>query len=137
MYEEILELNEYCKFIGLHTDINSMSNGYIIRFANGSDIVQHDYSYGSANGMLEPAIGCDKDYTPVTLEEAKELVRNLDVQHEEERMATIKDIALILEDYGKCFGIACIDCEFCNQINCTKLFEAAALYEEGYRRVEQ
>lgn len=74
-YKEILELNEYCKKIGVHTVLEPLFDGYAIRFNNGADVVQHQYSYGSKRGCLEPAMGSKtKDYNAVTLKTAKEMV---------------------------------------------------------------
>ena len=74
MYEEIKELYDYCQEIGIHAEMEEFLGGYAIRFPNGDDIVQHTYSYGSSYGYVEPAIGCEEDYSAVSLERAKELV---------------------------------------------------------------
>ena len=73
-YKEIRELHEYCVEIGIEATLERFLDGYAVRFGNRRDFVQHSGSYGSGSGCVEPAIGCDLDYTPVTLEEAKRLV---------------------------------------------------------------
>lgn len=73
-YNEIVELYQYCKIIGVHAKLLEMDGGYKILFPNGSDFVQHKYSYGSKCGYVEPAIGCRLDYTAVSLKSAKRLV---------------------------------------------------------------
>lgn len=73
-YKEIVELHEYCVEIGINAVLEQFFDGFTIRFENGDDFVQHRGSYGSDNGCVEPAIGCELDYTAVTLEEAKHLV---------------------------------------------------------------
>ena len=73
-YQEINELYDFCVKHKIKARFESLYDGYAIRFPNGSDIVQHRYSYGSAKGFLEPAIGCAIDYTPVSLILAKLLV---------------------------------------------------------------
>lgn len=74
-YKEILELHKYCEEIGVHTVLRQLYDGYHILFKNGGDVVQHRYSYGSACGCVEPAFGSDLDYSAVSLENAKELIR--------------------------------------------------------------
>lgn len=74
-YREINELYEYCKRIGVHAEISPFLDGFCIRFENGGDIVQHMGSYGSRSGCVEPAIGSRLDYTAVSLNNAKSLVR--------------------------------------------------------------
>lgn len=73
-YMEILALYEYCKKIGINAILESFFDGYVIRFPNGSDFIQHGWSYGSKNGCVEPAIGSKLDYTAVPLDNAKRLV---------------------------------------------------------------
>ena len=74
-YIEIGELYEYCLKIGVEVRIEPCWDGYAIRFNNGGDFVQHDFSYGGDVGFVEPQIGCRKDYSPVSLENAKALVK--------------------------------------------------------------
>lgn len=75
-YTEIKELHEYCKKIKVISILEPIFDGYAIRFPNGSDFIQHRGSYGAEHGCVEPAIGnCKYDYTAVTLERAKKLVR--------------------------------------------------------------
>lgn len=74
-YKEIVELFEYCKEIGLEARLETLFDGGVIRFDGYGDIIQHEYSYGSKDGCVEPAIGSELDYTAVSLEKAKELVR--------------------------------------------------------------
>lgn len=75
MYNEILELHEYCDKMGVKATISPMFDGYCIRFNNGGDFVQHFGSYGHNSGCVEPAIGCRLDYTAVPLKNAKALVK--------------------------------------------------------------
>ena len=74
-YKEILELHKYCKKIGVHTELRRLYDGYHILFKNGGDVIQHRYSYGSACGYVEPTFGSDWDYSAVSLQKAKELIR--------------------------------------------------------------
>lgn len=74
LYNEILELYEYCNKIGVQATLEKMWDGYAIRFPCGADFVQHNGSYGSKAGFVEPAIGCKLDYTAVSLKSAKRLV---------------------------------------------------------------
>lgn len=74
-YKEILELNKYCEKIGVHTELRPLYDGYHILFKNGGDVVQHRYSYGSGCGCVEPAIRSRLDYSAISLETAKKLIR--------------------------------------------------------------
>lgn len=74
-YREILALYEYCQKIGVYAEISPLYGGYIIRFKNGGDVVQHPYSYGGNCGYVEPAIGSRLDYKAVPLRNAKMLIR--------------------------------------------------------------
>lgn len=74
-YKEIIVLYEYCNKIGVNAVLEDMFDGYAIRFSNGGDFVQHCCSYGAQCGCVEPAINSRKDYTAVSLDVAKRLVR--------------------------------------------------------------
>lgn len=74
MYDEIEELYEYCKGLKIPCKLEPLYDGYKLVFPNEGDFVQHSFSYGSAHGRIEPAIGCDFDYTACTLSVAKRLV---------------------------------------------------------------
>ena len=74
-YKEILELHKYCEKIGVHTELRHLYDGYHILFKNGGDVVQHKYSYGSACGCVEPAIRSRLDYSAISLNTAKSLIR--------------------------------------------------------------
>lgn len=74
-YKEILELNRYCEELAIPTTIEPCLDGFAIRFPSGGDFVQHQYSYGSSDGCVEPAIGSRLDYTAVPLKNAKALIR--------------------------------------------------------------
>lgn len=73
-YGEILELYNYCKFIGINAELEEMFDGYAIRFPCGGDFIQHEYSYGSGSGCVEPSIGSERDYSAVPLKSAKIMV---------------------------------------------------------------
>ena len=73
-YKEILELHRYCQKTGVQAVLEHFIDGYAIRFLSGGDFVQHQYSYGSKYGYVEPAIGCRSDYSAVSLKDAKRLV---------------------------------------------------------------
>lgn len=74
-YSEIFALYEFCKENGIECRIVPLYDGHKICFQNGSDFVQHEFSYCAAGGCVEPAIGDEEcDYTPVLLEQAKKLV---------------------------------------------------------------
>ena len=85
-YNEIIELYEYCKKIGVHAEMSPMFDGFCIRFKNGGDVIQHFGSYGSDCGCVEPAIGSRLDYTAVPLKNAKSLIR----RHKEELNGEMK-----------------------------------------------
>ncbi len=72
-YNEIKELYEYCKEIGVSATLTPHSDGFILRFARG-DIAQHSGTKGGRYGLLEPFIRCKYDLEGVTLEDAKRLV---------------------------------------------------------------
>lgn len=76
-YREIVNLYIFCQKIRLCSVLQPFLNGYAIRFPRskfGGDFVQHYGSYGAMAGCVEPAIGCNADYTAVSLENAKALV---------------------------------------------------------------
>ena len=75
MYEEIQKLHRYCNKIGVISTLEEFFDGFALRFPNGGDFVQHFGSYGSMAGYVEPAIGCKVDYTAVSLDSAKRLVK--------------------------------------------------------------
>ena len=74
-YKAILDLYRYCEKLSIPALLENLHDGYAIRFPNGGDFVQHQHSYGSARGFVEPAIGSRVDFSPVSLENAKRLVR--------------------------------------------------------------
>lgn len=73
-YYEIWALLAYCKRQDISAEIEPLFDGWKLVFPNGDDFVQHEYSYMGNTGALEPAIGCEDDFSPVTLEAAKALV---------------------------------------------------------------
>ena len=74
-YNEIKELYKYCVKIGINAVLETLCDGYAIRFPDGSDFVQHQYSYGGDLSYVEPAIGSKADYSVVSLKNAKILVK--------------------------------------------------------------
>lgn len=74
MYKEIVELYEYCKGLKIPCKLEPLYDGCKLAFLDGGDFIQHCFSWGSAHGRIEPAIGCDFDYTACTLSMAKRLV---------------------------------------------------------------
>lgn len=75
-YREILSLYSYCLNQGVNARLEAFRDGYAVRFPDGSDFVQHESSYGSAVGCVEPAVeGCRNNFTAMTLAHAKQLVR--------------------------------------------------------------
>ena len=74
-YKEILKLHAYCEKIGVHAELEALFDGYAIQFQNGGGVIQHGYSYGNDCGCVEPAIGCNLDYSAVPLETAMSLIR--------------------------------------------------------------
>jgi hypothetical protein len=74
-YKEILKLHTYCEKTGVECRLESLFDGYAIRFNNGGDFIQHRGSYGCTVGCVEPAIGSRLDYTAVPLKNAIDLVR--------------------------------------------------------------
>lgn len=73
-YPEIIKLYNYCIKIGVEAVLMELYDGFIIRFNDGSDFVQHHGSYGCNCGCVEPQIGCKEDYTAVDLKRAKSMV---------------------------------------------------------------
>ena len=87
-YKEILGLYEFCREIGIDAELEYMFDGFKLCFPNGGDFVQHYASCGGENGYVEPAIGCNRDYTAVMMSMAKLLVRkNKDRLNREVRRA--------------------------------------------------
>ena len=75
-YTAILKLRKFCESHGVETRLERAFDGYVIRFNNGADFAQHHGTYGSDAGCVEPGkISRKLDYTAVTLEQAKNLVR--------------------------------------------------------------
>lgn len=74
-YREILKLHTYCEKTGVECRLEKIFDGYVIRFNNGGDFIQHYGSYGCDCGCVEPAIGSRLDYTAVPLKNAIALVR--------------------------------------------------------------
>ena len=73
-YGEILALYRYCVEAGMDVRLERLHDGWAVRFPNGGDFAQHDGTYGAHDGFVEPAIGCDDDYSPVSLREAEKLI---------------------------------------------------------------
>lgn len=73
-YYEIWALLAFCKRQDVPSEIVPLFDGWALVFPNSGDFVQHKFSYMGDSGALEPAIGCEDDFSPVTLEEAKALV---------------------------------------------------------------
>lgn len=75
-YTEICALFHFCADLGIKCTIESLHDGYAVRFPDGSDFAQHRGTYGGTEGCVEPAIGDDEfDYSAVGLNLAKELVK--------------------------------------------------------------
>ena len=74
-YKEIIELYEYCQKIGVEAEKTTLYDGFIIRFNNGGDVVQHFGSYGSDIGCVEFACDSKIDYQSCSLDNAKRFVR--------------------------------------------------------------
>ena len=73
-YREILALYLYCVEARMDARLERLHDGWAIRFPNGGDFAQHAGTYGTNDGFVEPAIGCEKDYSPVSLREAEKLI---------------------------------------------------------------
>ena len=74
-YGEILALYRYCVEVEMDARLERLHDGWAVRFPNGGDFAQHDGTYGAHDGFVEPAIGCESDYSPVSLREAEKLIR--------------------------------------------------------------
>ena len=74
-YNEIVELQSFCIGEGIACSLTPLFDGFVLRFPNGADFVQHFGSCGSDLGCVEPA-GVDEwyDYRAVPFELAKRLV---------------------------------------------------------------
>lgn len=75
MYVEIAKLYSWCKEQGISCTLNPLFDGYKLEFLDGSDFIQHKWSYESMRGRVEPA-GIDEyyDYSGIDLEKAKEII---------------------------------------------------------------
>ena len=73
-YGEILKLHRYCVEAGMDVQLERLHDGWAVRFPNGGDFAQHAGTYGTNDGFVEPAIGCESDYSPVSLREAEKLI---------------------------------------------------------------
>lgn len=73
-YGEILTLYRYCVEAGMDVRLERLHDGWAVRFPNGGDFAQHAGTYGTHDGFVEPAIGCETDYSPVSLREAEKLI---------------------------------------------------------------
>lgn len=89
MYEEIIKLKAYCDKIGVIATLEDFTefDGYRIQFNNGSDCIQHKYSYGSEDKKVEFGYTESRvDFKGVTLENAKAFVkRNKDKLNKEDK----------------------------------------------------
>lgn len=73
-YGEILALYLYCVEVRMDARLERLHDGWAIRFPNGGDFAQHAGTYGAHDGFVEPAIGCEADYSPVSLRDAEKLI---------------------------------------------------------------
>ena len=73
-YREILALYLYCVEVRMDARLERLHDGWAIRFPNGGDFAQHAGTYGTNDGFVEPAIGGEADYSPVSLREAEKLI---------------------------------------------------------------
>lgn len=73
-YYEIWALWAYCKRHDIPAKMEPLFDGWKLAFPGGGDFVQHEFSCMSIRGDLEPAIGCEDDYSPVCLDDARALV---------------------------------------------------------------
>lgn len=75
MYNEIRILYSWCKEKGISCTIEPLFDGFKICFADGADIVQHQFIYGAENGCVEPAgIDDEVDYSAVPLIEMEKIL---------------------------------------------------------------
>ena len=76
MYKEILELEKFCEKIGVETHKEELFDGYVLKFNNGSDVIQHGGSYGHNIGCVEFGYtGVEsRDFCATPLEKAKDFV---------------------------------------------------------------
>lgn len=73
-YREILALYRYCVEVRMDVRLERLHDGWAVRFPNGGDFAQHNGTYGAHDGFVEPAIGCESDYSQVSLREAEKLI---------------------------------------------------------------
>ena len=68
MYKEIQELYKWCVAANISCTLESLYDGYKIKFSDGADMVQHCGSYRGKEGYIEPAgFSEEYDYSPVAL----------------------------------------------------------------------
>ena len=72
-YQEIVKLYQWCKENGIICTMESLWDGFKITFIDGSDVVQHRYSYGSERGCVEPC-GMERAYTAVDVATIKKIL---------------------------------------------------------------
>ena len=75
MYNEIRKLYYWCRANGIPCTIEPLFDGFKICFADGADIIQHQYSYGAKNGCVESS-GIDNkvDYSAIPLVEMEKIL---------------------------------------------------------------
>lgn len=73
-YFEIWALYVFCRKLGIDAEIEPLFDGWLLSFPDGSDFIQHEFSEGSAEGCVEPKIGCELDFSEVSLWRARALV---------------------------------------------------------------
>lgn len=72
-YQEIQDLYAYCKELNISCKIEPLFDGFRLTLPGGGDFAQHFGTY-CPDCCVEPAIGCDRDYSACTLSTAKGLI---------------------------------------------------------------
>ena len=78
-YTAIIKLSLYCTELGIPHQLKEYGDGYILLFdaiknEEYHDVAQHDGTYGSHRNCVEFAIGCERDFSAIKLEDAKKIV---------------------------------------------------------------
>jgi hypothetical protein len=74
MYEEILEIENFCKDNNINTVKTPLWGGWKLEFDDGADIVQHSFSYMNGECVEPAGFGEDIDYCPIPCEDMKKII---------------------------------------------------------------
>lgn len=78
-YTAIIKLSLYCTELDIPHQLKEYRDGYVIIFdaiesEERHDVAQHDGTYGSHHNCVEFAIGCERDFSATSLNDAKYII---------------------------------------------------------------